>query len=205
MNMTSITRQAALRLATAVLAGLGSLTLTAPTAEAEIYQYVARDGSIALTNVPVDPRYRRIDTAARLRHASMSERDLEPVIRRYSSQHRLHPALVRAVIKAESNFDPLAISRAGAIGLMQLMPQTALRLEVRDMYDPEDNVGEARSICVSYWTGSMEIYPWPWLRTMRERMQSNAIRRSLRIMKPDNMSGRCSNITERAWSTMAWS
>ncbi len=141
MSMTSIKRQAALRLATAVLAGIGSLTLSAPTTKAEIYQYVARDGSIALTNVPVDPRYRRIDTAARLRHASMSERDLEPVIRRYSSQHRLHPALVRAVIKAESNFDPLAISRAGAIGLMQLMPQTALRLEVRDMYDPDDNVG----------------------------------------------------------------
>ncbi len=63
------------------------------------------------------------------------------VIKRHSSQQQLHPALIRAVIKAESNFDPRAVSRAGAIGLMQLMPQTAVRLDVRDMFDPDENVG----------------------------------------------------------------
>ena len=73
-------------------------------------------------------------------HTALSERDLEPLIRRHSSQHHLHPALIRAVIKAESNFDPRAVSRAGAVGLMQLMPQTAVRLDVRDLYDPEENV-----------------------------------------------------------------
>ena len=66
---------------------------------------------------------------------------MEPVIARYSRAHRLHPALIRAVIKTESDFDPLAVSRAGAIGLMQLMPQTAIRLHVRDSYNPEDNIG----------------------------------------------------------------
>jgi soluble lytic murein transglycosylase-like protein len=49
-------------------------------------------------------------------------------------------ALVKAVIKAESNFDPLAISRAGAEGLMQLMPATAEALGVNDSFEPEDNI-----------------------------------------------------------------
>ena len=48
---------------------------------------------------------------------------------------------VVAIIKAESDFDPRAVSRAGAVGLMQLMPQTAMKLDVRDLYDPEDNIG----------------------------------------------------------------
>jgi soluble lytic murein transglycosylase len=141
IRMTTLRRHAALGLYTTILAGIGSLTFAVPTSTAELYQFIARDGSIALTNVPSDSRYRKIEDESRRLHATLSERELEPVIRRYSSQHQLHPALIRAVIKAESNFDPRAVSRAGAIGLMQLMPQTAVRLDVRDMYDPDDNVG----------------------------------------------------------------
>ena len=63
------------------------------------------------------------------------------MIARHSRAHRLHPALIRAVIKTESDFDPQAVSRAGAIGLMQLMPQTAVRLDVRDSYNPDENIG----------------------------------------------------------------
>jgi soluble lytic murein transglycosylase len=118
-----------------------SLTVLASSrSSAEIYQYLGPNGSISLTNVPSDSRYRRIDVDSTQFHTTLSERELEPVIRRHSSQHQLHPALIRAVIKAESNFDPRAVSRAGAIGLMQLMPQTAVRMDVRDLYDPEENV-----------------------------------------------------------------
>ena len=138
---TSLRLHAAIGLTTTVIAGIGSLAFSVPTTTAEIYQFVGRDGSISLTNVPSDSRYRKFEIESRRLHATLSERELEPVIRRHSSQHQLHPALIRAVIKAESNFDPGAVSRAGAIGLMQLMPQTAVRLDVRDMYDPDDNVG----------------------------------------------------------------
>ena len=90
--------------------------------QAEIYQYVSPNGTISLTNVPSDARYRKIEVESARFHSVLSERELEPLIKRHSSQQQLHPALIRAVIKAESNFDPRAVSRAGAIGLMQLMP-----------------------------------------------------------------------------------
>jgi soluble lytic murein transglycosylase len=139
--MRSLHRHAAIGLTATVTVGIGSLACAIPTTTAEIYQFIGPNGSISLTNVPSDSRYRKIEIESSQFHSTLSEQELEPVIRRYSSQHRLHPALIRAVIKAESNFDPRAVSRAGAIGLMQLMPQTALRLDVRDMYDPDDNVG----------------------------------------------------------------
>lgn len=117
------------------------LLATTPTARAEMYQYIDANGTISLTNVPSDMRYRRIDILSNRLHPTISEQELEPMISRFSRQHQLHPALIRAVIKAESGFDPHAVSRAGAVGLMQLMPQTAARMDVRDLYDPEDNIG----------------------------------------------------------------
>ena len=139
--MVSLRRYAAIGLTVTVIAGIGSLAFYVQTTTAEIYQFVGRDGSISLTNVPSDSRYRKVEIESSRLHSTLYERELEPVIRRHSSQQQLHPALIRAIIKAESNFDPRAVSRAGAIGLMQLMPQTAVRLDVRDMYDPDDNVG----------------------------------------------------------------
>lgn len=128
--------------AVSALIGWGLLAGLLPSkGQAEIYQYISPNGTISLTNVPSDARYRKIDIDSARFHDFLSERELEPVIRRHSSQQQLHPALIRAVIKAESNFDPRAISRAGAIGLMQLMPQTAARMDVRDAFDPDENVG----------------------------------------------------------------
>lgn len=124
-----------------IMVSLASWSLSPSNLLAEVYQYVDATGTIALTNVPSDVRYRRIELDSSPLHVALPERELAPVIARHSRQHQLHPALIRAVIKAESNFDPHAISRAGAVGLMQLMPQTAVRLDVRDLYDPDDNVG----------------------------------------------------------------
>jgi soluble lytic murein transglycosylase-like protein len=110
-------------------------------AHADIYQYTDGSGTIILTNVPNDSRYKRIISESPRPRTFISNGELEPVIARHSRRHRLHPALIRAVIKAESDFDPMAISRAGAVGLMQLMPQTAVQLDVQDMYNPDQNIG----------------------------------------------------------------
>jgi soluble lytic murein transglycosylase-like protein len=118
-----------------------TMVLTALPAAADVYQYIDSDGTISLTNVPNVPRYRRVVSALPRSRTVISAGELEPVIARHSRTHRLHPALIRAVIKTESDFDPQAVSRAGAIGLMQLMPQTAVRLDVRDSYNPDENIG----------------------------------------------------------------
>lgn len=64
----------------------------------------------------------------------------DDVIARAASRTGLEFALVKAVVHAESAFDPAAVSRAGARGLMQLMPTTANLLKVSDIHDPEDNI-----------------------------------------------------------------
>ena len=142
-KLNTLHRSSISRPVMAVLVALSSSILPAVPSDiqAEIYQYIDAKGTISLTNVPSDTRYRRIGLHPNRLHPVLSEDELEPVIGRFSRQHQLHPALIRAIIKAESDFDPRAVSRAGAIGLMQLMPQTAVRLEVRDLYDPEDNIG----------------------------------------------------------------
>lgn len=125
----------------APLFALSATLLLAIPARAEVYQYIDANGTISLTNVPNDPRYKRVMSELPRSRSIISDRELDPVIARYSRAHRLHPALIRAVIKTESDFDPLAVSHAGAVGLMQLMPQTAMRFDVRDSYNPDDNIG----------------------------------------------------------------
>ena len=66
--------------------------------------------------------------------------DPEPVIREAAAEHQISFALVKAVVAAESSFNPRALSRAGAQGLMQLMPGTAKDLGVQDPFDPASNI-----------------------------------------------------------------
>jgi soluble lytic murein transglycosylase-like protein len=64
----------------------------------------------------------------------------EPIIHKAADEFNLDPALIKAVIMAESRYNPKAISKRGAKGLMQLMPATARSLGVADSFDPEDNI-----------------------------------------------------------------
>ena len=112
--------------------------------KADVYRHVERDGTISFTNVPNDTRFKKIDVDGTPR-TRLSMGRLEGTIVHHSKRHRLDPALLSAVIKAESDFYPNAVSRAGAIGLMQIMPGTAVKLDIQDPFDPEENIaGGAR-------------------------------------------------------------
>ena len=69
-----------------------------------------------------------------------SEHLFHSIVLEAANRHQIDPALVKAVIMAESSYNPKAISRRGAKGLMQLMPETARALGVEDSFDPEHNI-----------------------------------------------------------------
>lgn len=74
------------------------------------------------------------------RISSSNRQALNPHINRIARQYNVEPALVKAVITAESGFDPQAVSPAGAMGLMQLMPATAADYGLEDPFDPIANI-----------------------------------------------------------------
>jgi len=116
------------------LAALLLAILPAAAGAGEIRASRAADGTLVLTNEGA-PR----STVARAPVRRQPARELAPVIDRYARARGLDPVLVQAVIQAESAYDAGAVSQKGAIGLMQLMPETARELGV-DPWDPEQNV-----------------------------------------------------------------
>lgn len=96
----------------------------------------ALDASISHTERPEMGSGGKIGSGDKEKGAS----PYDPIIQRVAKRYQVDPALVKAIIMAESSYNPKAVSRKGARGLMQLMPRTARALGVENIFDPEDNI-----------------------------------------------------------------
>ena len=115
-------------------------------ASADIYKLVDRHGVVHLTDRPKGPGWKLIMRTGKSKGRSnsnasrLNQQRYTPIIDKIAKRYRLDRALIHAVVRAESSYNPKAVSRAGAVGLMQLMPGTAKRYGVRDRYNPTQNV-----------------------------------------------------------------
>ncbi len=123
------------------------------TARADIYKYTDKRGIVHFTNVPTSPQYHLyqknnhdddtydiVKTPVYRLGTHADEKRYDPVIQALCKKYDVDCALVKAVIKTESDFDPFAVSSKGAQGLMQLMPGTARELQVSNPFDPHQNL-----------------------------------------------------------------
>jgi soluble lytic murein transglycosylase-like protein len=143
-----------------------AILLTSPSlASADIYKYVDAEGVIHLTNVPTESgiKYTLIMREKRVIFDRKLGEDIskyDHLITKASEKYSVDPALIKAVIKAESNFNHRAVSKKGARGLMQLMPATASSLHVQDSFHPESNIeGGVRYLryLLNYFSGNLHL------------------------------------------------
>jgi soluble lytic murein transglycosylase-like protein len=126
---------------------LGAATLLATPAEAQIYAWRDASGTLVLSDRKLHPEAKTYEVpdapsfrSTRPFAPRETRQQFEPLIQEHATRNSLRPDLVRAVIQVESGFNPRARSHKGAMGLMQLMPQTANDLGCSDPYDPEQNI-----------------------------------------------------------------
>ena len=149
------------------LLGAGLLSL-APTTRADIYKTVDEDGVISFTNKPAGRGSQLVARSPKPPPQVVMPRDRSPGrytrydihIRQAAILYQIPEALIRAVIKVESDFDPGAVSPKDARGLMQMIPATAERMMVTDVFDPRQNIfGGTRYLRVlaNLFNGDLEL------------------------------------------------
>lgn len=125
------------------------LILSVTSARADIYRYEDDEGIVHFTDAPTDKRFKifmrdlkkdkQLRTKLQLA-SSVNPAEYEQIISSCATKYGVNPSLIKAVIHAESGYNPNAVSCKGASGLMQLMPGTARSLKVSNSFDPKDNV-----------------------------------------------------------------
>ena len=121
----------------------------AAPAVSDIYRFEDDEGIVHFTDAPTDKRFkifmrdfkkdRQLRTKLRIAN-SVNPAEYDQIIASSSAKYGVSPSLIKAVIQAESGYNPNAVSSKGASGLMQLMPGTARSLKVSNSFDPRDNV-----------------------------------------------------------------
>jgi hypothetical protein len=129
---------------------LFTLFVFIPFAGADIYMFKDTSGVRHFTNVPASPKYRLYlkSTPNKYFESSLGEKfstNIDPdqydqLILKASITHDVDFSLLKSIIKVESNFDCFAVSQKGAKGLMQIMPQNFSFLNIRNPFDPEQNI-----------------------------------------------------------------
>ncbi|OGQ05002.1 MAG: hypothetical protein A2026_05125 [Deltaproteobacteria bacterium RBG_19FT_COMBO_46_12] len=117
---------------------------------AGIYRFVDDKGVVHFTNCPRDPKFKlyiretKEDIGNDNHSSSFSyikdSNQYDSMISELSKKYQVDFALIKAIIRTESGFNPFAVSRKGAKGLMQLMPETALRMNVSNVFNPRENI-----------------------------------------------------------------
>ncbi len=115
------------------------------SAQADLYKKIDQNGHVFFTDKPVGTGYRLVMRTPKkgtiqYKKFQQNRRKLAPLIRQQARKHKVDPALVMAIIHAESAYDQNALSKAGAVGLMQLMPATAKRFGVSNRNDAAQNI-----------------------------------------------------------------
>jgi soluble lytic murein transglycosylase-like protein len=124
-----------------VIAAVILLSASAPS-QAQIASYVDEHGNLIYVNgdSPKRKTGSTISSSPAAQSANAPGDHLDQIVQQAAERHDLDPALVKAVISTESGWNPTAISRKGAVGLMQLIPATAERFGVGNAFDPAQNV-----------------------------------------------------------------